>query len=159
MERFLDYFVPDHYNLDFSIDKFKKTIEGKVNVVGKALNETIKFHAVGLKISKVMVNGKDAEFKADDKVLEVYNVFLSPAVDIIIEYSGILNENMEGAYLSTYEYEGRKEIIVTTQFESHYAREAFPCVDEPAAKATLPRRRRCLLIYWHGWLVDSMGKR
>ncbi len=136
MERFLDYFVPDHYNLDLSIDKFKKTIEGKVNVVGKALNETIKFHAVGLKISKVMVNGKDAEFKTDGQVLEVYNVFLSSAVDIIIEYSGTLNDNMEGAYLSTYEYEGRKEIIVTTQFESHYAREAFPCVDEPAAKAT-----------------------
>ena len=43
---------------------------------------------------------------------------------------------MQGAYLSTYEYEGREERIVSTQFESHYARECFPCIDEPAAKAT-----------------------
>ena len=42
---------------------------------------------------------------------------------------------MEGAYLSTYEYDGHVETIVATQFESHYAREAFPCIDEPAAKA------------------------
>ena len=59
MERLLDYFVPDHYNLDLEIDKFKKTIEGKVNVVGEALNETVKFHAVSLDILKVTVNGED----------------------------------------------------------------------------------------------------
>ncbi len=146
MERLLDYFVPDHYNLDLEIDKFKKTIKGKVNVVGEALNETVKFHAVSLDILKVTVNGEEAEFKTDGKALEIHNVFLSPAADIVIEYSGTLNENMEGAYLSTYDYEGEKEIIVTTQFESHYARQAFPCIDEPAAKAsfqltiTIPKR-------------------
>ena len=43
---------------------------------------------------------------------------------------------MEGAYLSTYEYNGETEKIVATQFESHYARECFPCIDEPIAKAT-----------------------
>ena len=42
---------------------------------------------------------------------------------------------MEGAYISTYEYNGKTETIVATQFESHYAREAFPCIDEPEAKA------------------------
>ena len=43
---------------------------------------------------------------------------------------------MEGAYLSTYQLGDTTETIVATQFESHYAREAFPCIDEPAAKAT-----------------------
>ena len=42
---------------------------------------------------------------------------------------------MQGAYLSKYQYSGETQLIVTTQFESHYARECFPCVDEPAAKA------------------------
>lgn len=134
MEKFLDYFVPEKYILDLDIDKFKKTIGGKVTVFGEAVSDVIKFHAVDLNISKVLVEGKEAHFKADGKVLEISG--LKPgALEIEIFYDGTLNENMQGAYLSTYEYRGSTEIIVATQFESHYAREAFPCIDEPAAKA------------------------
>ncbi|MBQ6414297.1 M1 family metallopeptidase [Candidatus Saccharibacteria bacterium] len=134
MERLLDYFVPDKYILDIAIDKIKKTIGGVVTVNGEILQETVKFHAVRLKITDVLVNGEKSKFKADGEVLEIISVPLGEA-EITIYYNGKLNENMEGAYLSTYEYEGRTETIVATQFESHYAREAFPCIDEPAAKA------------------------
>lgn len=134
MERFLDYFVPEKYTLSLGINKFDKKIGGTVLVVGKALRESIKFHAVDLKIKQVLVNGKNAEFKADKKELEILNVKPGRA-EIVITYDGSLNENMEGAYLSTYEHNKKTEIIITTQFESHYAREAFPCIDEPAAKA------------------------
>lgn len=58
------------------------------------------------------------------------------ALEIKVDYTFVLNENMEGAYLSTYRHNGEEKRLVTTQFESHYARECFPCVDEPAAKAT-----------------------
>ena len=134
MERLLKYFVPEKYILDLYVDKFKKTIGGEVKVLGKALEETIKFHAVDLEISDVLVNGEKATFKANGEILEVYGV-LPGEVEVTIYYSGTLNGNMEGAYLSSYEYEGKEEIIVATQFESHYAREAFVCIDEPAAKA------------------------
>lgn len=53
-----------------------------------------------------------------------------------IEYEAPISSNMQGCYLSSYNYNGEKQEIITTQFESHYAREAFPCIDEPAAKAT-----------------------
>jgi aminopeptidase N len=67
----------------------------------------------------------------------VLTVFKAPRSDLVVEigYHGTLNENMQGAYLSTYEYKGKTEVIVATQFESHYTREAFPCIDEPGAKA------------------------
>ena len=133
MERLLDYFVPEKYVLDLVIDKAKKTIGGKVIVGGESKNEIIKFHCVRLKVLNVVVNGEKAEFKCKENLLEI-EVGLGENV-IEIEYEGRLNENMQGAYLSTYEYEGRTETIVATQFESHYAREAFPCIDEPAAKA------------------------
>lgn len=56
-------------------------------------------------------------------------------VSFRIEYEAQINSNMEGCYLSSYEHYGEIKEIVATQFESHYAREAFPCIDEPAAKA------------------------
>lgn len=56
-------------------------------------------------------------------------------LDLKIIFSTKLNQNMEGCYLSTYDYNGKKQLLATTQFESHYAREAFPCIDEPDAKA------------------------
>ena len=134
VERFLKYFVPEKYVLDINIDKHKKTIGGKVLVSGEVLNEVVKFHAVDLKVSDVLVNDKKAKFKADGQVLTVFDVELGKA-EIEIFYDGTLNENMQGAYLSYYKYKGKTETIVATQFESHYAREAFPCIDEPAAKA------------------------
>ena len=134
MERLLDYFVPKKYILNLKIDKSEKTIGGEVVAFGEVKSETVKFHAVDLKINTVSINGENCDFKTDGKTLELKNVELGNT-EIKIEYSGTLNENMEGAYLSNYEYDGKKETIVTTQFESHYAREAFPCIDEPAAKA------------------------
>lgn len=52
-----------------------------------------------------------------------------------IEYEASIGSNMEGCYLSSYDFNDQKQEIVTTQFESHYARMAFPCIDEPEAKA------------------------
>ena len=140
MERLLDYFVPEKYVLDLTVDKHKKYIGGKVTVVGAAKADEIKFHAVGLKISKVLIENFEAEFLQRENLLILNLKSLKSKVElsklrITIFYDGKLNENMEGAYLSTYEYGGKTEMIVATQFESHYAREAFPCIDEPAAKA------------------------
>ncbi|MBR3256605.1 M1 family metallopeptidase [Candidatus Saccharibacteria bacterium] len=134
MERFLDYFVPEKYTLNLGINKFDKKIGGTVIISGKAVQEVVKLHSVDLKIKQVLVNGKNAKFKAGKKRLEIFDVEPGEA-EIAIIYDGTLNENMEGAYLSTYEHNNETEIIVATQFESHYAREAFPCIDEPGAKA------------------------
>ncbi|MBQ6375575.1 M1 family metallopeptidase [Candidatus Saccharibacteria bacterium] len=134
MERFLDYFVPEKYDLDLGVDKFLKQIGGTVTIYGEAKAETVKIHAVGLEVEQVIVDDKEATYEVQDGVLTLKNVPRGVCT-IIIGYHGSLNENMQGAYLSTYQHKNDTEIIVATQFESHYAREAFPCIDEPAAKA------------------------
>ena len=60
-----------------------------------------------------------------------------PAGKIFLElsFSGILNDTMRGFYRSRYVVDGKERFMATTQFESTDARQAFPCVDEPAAKA------------------------
>ena len=67
MERFLEYFAPERYTLDIVIDKHEKTIGGVVTVTGEVLNETVKFHAVDLVITDVLVDGEKVKFKADGR--------------------------------------------------------------------------------------------
>jgi aminopeptidase N len=71
-------------------------------------------------------------------------------ITLTIHYSGFLNNQMAGFYRSSYtDITGKSQIMASTQFEALDARRAFPCVDEPAAKATfivaltIPRNRQC----------------
>ncbi len=52
-----------------------------------------------------------------------------------IKFNGLLEDRLNGFYRSSYEHEGKIQHIATTQFESTFARNAFPCFDEPSAKA------------------------
>lgn len=126
MEHFLDFFTPDNYKLELDIDKNTEELKGAVTITGTPHADTIKLHAVDMTIDHVNTN-----YKYENNIL-----IIDKTNKIIINYHKRLNKNMQGAYISTYEHDGATEKIVSTQFESHYARECFPCIDEPAAKAT-----------------------
>ena len=135
MERLLDYFKPENYNLELRINKITEEVQGHAVITGEKVGKTLKLHSRNLKIINVLVNGDRKNIEKKDDVLEILDVE-NGALKIDIKYTFKLTHNMEGVYLSTYEHEGKEERIVSTQFESHYAREGFPCVDEPEAKAT-----------------------
>ena len=137
MNHLLDNFEPTNYKLDLNINKHTKVLSGAVTITGQAKANVFALHAVDMTIDNITVNDCNydgAEY--DGHELHFAKADINNPVEITISYHKALNENMEGAYLSTYQYEGHEDRIVTTQFESHYAREAFPCIDEPAAKAT-----------------------
>ncbi len=131
MERLLNYFNPSHYDLNLHIDKHEGTAKGRAIIDGEPQKPEIKLHAKDLTIDRVKVDGEIVKFVHEGEILE-----FSPGKHLEIDYHFNLNTNMEGAYLSSYTYEDHEELLVSTQFESHYARECFPCIDEPAAKAT-----------------------
>lgn len=134
MERLLQYFTPEHYDLNLKIDRTRDLIEGTVKIRGEAHTEIIKLHSVGLEILSVNSANKLLDFKLSGDTLEI--TLSEPGnIELEISYRTTLNKNMEGCYLSTYQYNGETQRIAATQFESHYARETFPCIDEPAAKA------------------------
>ncbi|MCL1839936.1 M1 family metallopeptidase [Candidatus Saccharibacteria bacterium] len=135
MERLLEYFTPAHYIIDLNIDKAAKLLAATTIIEGSANTETIKLHARTLDISSVTINDQPVNFEINDDVITATSPQTGD-ITIKITYTHQLNANMQGVYLSTYNYNGQTETIVATQFESHYARECFPCIDEPAAKAT-----------------------
>lgn len=53
-----------------------------------------------------------------------------------ISYSGIVNTNNEGVYSTKYIHKGKLVDGIATQFEPIYARQCFPCIDNPNQKAT-----------------------
>ncbi len=54
-----------------------------------------------------------------------------------MEFSGVLNDQLRGFYRCRYtDADGVEQNMAATQFEATDARRAFPCWDEPAAKAT-----------------------
>ena len=53
-----------------------------------------------------------------------------------MSYSAKLTDSMMGIYPSYYEVDGVKKQLIGTQFETTFARQAFPSIDEPVAKAT-----------------------
>lgn len=145
MERLIEYFIPENYQLELRVNKQTEEVQGHVIISGQAIKPRLKLHARELKIAKVTVDGQSVDFRLDQKnqllLLEpgkkLDQTEQSSAKTVIdIRYSFKLSHSMIGMYLSTYQYQGKEERIVSTQFESHYARMMFPCIDEPEAKAT-----------------------
>ena len=136
MERFFDYFEPEHYDLDLRINADKTRLKGTAIITGVAKAETIKLHAEKLRISDFEINGKNADYARENGAIIIEGLEKSQKITLEFDYTTPIDSDMEGVYLSTYDYDGKTQKIVATQFESHYARQCFPCIDEPAAKAT-----------------------
>lgn len=136
MEQLLNYFQPEHYNLKLKINKQTEVVQGQISIIGQPLSAKVKLHAKNLKITSAKANHQPVDFKHQGDVLVFDNLSLKEQTQLDLSYTFNLSHNMLGAYLSTYQYKNREERIVATQFESHYARQCFPCIDEPAAKAT-----------------------
>ncbi len=135
--RFIESFIPENYNLFLDINRSEKTFTGNVAITGEALDNHISLHQKDLTINSVLLDNESLNFQMDD-ANEAFHIELPETgiLTLVIEFSGRITDNMTGIYPSYYTYNGEKKEIISTQFESHFAREAFPSVDEPEAKAT-----------------------
>ena len=137
VKHFIETFVPEHYDLFLDLNRADKTFSGKVTITGEAKTSKISLHQKDLTVEAVEVAGQARPFTLD-KDNEALYIELEAAgpVLVTITYTGKITDNMTGIYPSYYTVDGVKKEIISTQFESHFAREAFPSVDEPEAKAT-----------------------
>jgi aminopeptidase N len=125
---------------------------GSVTIRGKKVgrpSKRITLHAKGLKVTSATVIKHD---KKGDQPVEVERINLQKGYDevrihakamvypgeytITLEFAAPITKGMTGLYPCFYKHDGKEKTMLMTQFESHHARECFPCIDEPEAKAT-----------------------
>ncbi|HIH46523.1 MAG TPA: M1 family peptidase, partial [Candidatus Nitrosotenuis sp.] len=135
-----------NYDLSFEPDLETFTFVGKeiIRAVITKPTNTITIHAAELKIKKCQVESRNksitTKFTLDSKN-ETLTIKLASTVSgplkLLIDFDGVLNDRLVGFYRSQYkDKSGKTKYLATTQFEAADARRAFPCWDEPAAKAT-----------------------
>ncbi len=152
---------PEHYSLVLTPDLKTATFKGEetIDVVMERPSTTITLNAAEVKFDSVTItvpkstvisNAPMSEVKGDTRgtTTQIAQVSLdeekqqatftfprgipSGRVSLVIRYTGILNDQLRGFYLS----KTKTRNYAVTQFEPTDARRAFPSFDEPAQKAT-----------------------
>ncbi|MFZ1484173.1 MAG: hypothetical protein WAS36_04135, partial [Candidatus Saccharimonadales bacterium] len=150
--RLYTQFQSNHYDLRLALDETKQMFYGTVTITGKKVNRPSKrltFHANGIRITNASItyHGKKESVSVDIARINHQKSFhevrlhteaqLFPGdYEVVMEFQAPISAAMTGIYPSHYKDNGKDKTMYATQFESHHAREAFPCIDEPEAKAT-----------------------
>ncbi|HEX5798436.1 MAG TPA: M1 family metallopeptidase, partial [Candidatus Saccharimonadales bacterium] len=150
--RLAESFRPENYKLSIEIDAKKMLFSGKVVISGQKIGRPAKritLHQKDLKITsaKVIKQGKtgnetieleriNSQKSFDEVRLHSPTLLYPGKYTVEIGFSGHITEQMHGLYPCNYRHKGKEKKLFATQFESHHAREVFPCIDEPEAKAT-----------------------
>lgn len=141
IKKLYDLFQPNNYRLSLNIDCENLEFSGKVKITGTLTKKTnkVQLHAKDLFVKTATINGHETKvIKEENDVITLEHTDELTAGDIeaALEFTGKITEAMHGMYPCYFNHNGERKKLIATQFESHHAREAFPCIDEPAAKAT-----------------------
>ncbi len=152
VKRLFSDFRPENYELELDIKPNVLEFSGKVTISGRKTGKPSKrltFHQTDLKIKKASLIKHDKTGTREIEITRINNHNSSSEVrlhteeniypgqyDVYMEFYSNITEPMNGIYPCYPDKENTDRKIIATQFESHHAREAFPCIDEPEAKAT-----------------------
>lgn len=137
--RLTDHFKPEHYELSLDIDRPGRAFKGTVTIRGKAAADgPLYVHSKDLVIDACHVNGSSSDYSPgeNDEIEIQANMKSGDDYSVTFGFSGKITDQMHGLYPCYFTKDGEKMELIATQFESHHAREVFPCLDEPDAKAT-----------------------
>ena len=137
--------TPTNYVLIFEPDLEKFAFDGTESILinCKKSTNTITMNCAELTIQSCQVKSGGKIIKSTPKTNESKEELqiklgekIKGKATIDLKFRGILNDRLLGFYRSRYKQNGKTKYLATTQFEAADARRAFPCWDEPEAKAT-----------------------
>ena len=142
---------PSHYDLELVPDLDAATFTGVEAVTVELLEDLddLVLHALDLAVTEAWLERDGQRLDATvtyDAAAETATLHLAQTAaagtwTLHAAFTGELNDKLVGFYRSTFvDDAGATRTLACTQFESTHARRAFPCWDEPAAKATFAVR-------------------
>ena len=153
VSRLYTSFQPDHYDLQLSLDIERNLAAGRVIIEGQKKgrpSQRLTLHGHGLTVTSATIIKHDK--KQSSVEIPISRINLQKSLDeirlhseamlyagdytVTVEFTAPIQVGMHGIYRSDYDIDGDTKTLISTQFESHHAREAFPCIDEPEAKAS-----------------------
>jgi len=152
VKRLFNQFRPVSYQLKLEPSKQTMKATGRVEILGFKVgrpSQRITLHSKNLDIKSIslfQLDKRDNSHKVnvtrhlyhrsyDELRIHSDETIYPGKYKLVIDYQFKISRQMSGLYPSFYDHNDVKEIILATQFESHHAREVFPCIDEPQAKA------------------------
>ncbi|MDZ7744900.1 MAG: M1 family metallopeptidase [Candidatus Saccharibacteria bacterium] len=152
VRRLYNQFQPTKYKLKISPDRESMRFSGRVTLYGKKVgrpSQRITLHQSGLTITSCTIVKHDRKTDTDIEIerinqhrrydevrLHTDQILYPGYYTIELTFHGTITKAMNGMYPCSFTHDGENKQLIATQFESHHAREVFPCVDEPEAKAT-----------------------
>ncbi len=152
VKRLYASFQPQHYKIDLVPDRKAMTFAGTIIISGHKTgrpNQRLTFHQKGLKITHAHIVRRDKKGEAeiipdrinlqkkfDELRLHTKEMLYPGQYTISLQFKGKITRQMDGIYPCLFTHDGQEKKLIATQFESHHAREVFPCIDEPEAKAS-----------------------
>lgn len=146
-------FQPENYKLHLVIlDPAALRFNGYVIIRGRKTgrpSQRLTLHQNDLHIDSATITKRDKKGERDIPVsrinrhqslqevrLHTDELLYPGEYELYLTFHGTITRAMTGLYPSYFNVEGKEHVLLATQFESHFARNVFPCIDEPEAKAT-----------------------
>ncbi len=136
---------PSFYKIALTPNLKKFTFSGSESIEIRASKSfsAITLHALEIKITKARLRSAPAvaarkisyDGKLETATLSFGKNLKAGHYTLELEFTGLINDKLHGFYRTCYEIRGKKQWGAATQFEATDARRAFPCWDEPDAKA------------------------
>lgn len=138
--------IPSRYDITLTPELGPATFSG-VETITLAIEESthelvlnaheIEIQRAELRFSDTVHAGEvDLDVESQRATIKFAERLEAGPAQLLLEFSGVLNDQLVGFYKSTFtDTEGTEQAIATTQFEATDARRAFPCWDEPDLKA------------------------
>ncbi|XP_029162422.1 puromycin-sensitive aminopeptidase-like protein [Nylanderia fulva] len=150
--RLPDIVTPVYYNIKLipyiEVDNFTFDGEISANITIRRTTSDLSLHALELIIDEAAtslfdnegIDHKPATYNYNNitqiLVLNFNDELLPGNYTLKMNYVGILNDDLQGFFRTSYIEKGKKVWLAASHFEATWARRAFPCWDEPALKAT-----------------------